>query len=76
MSPQELLARRKALGMSQARLAIRLGVSVNTVARWERRELGIAHPEMVRLALEAMEREQRETAIEAGLGRSCPSPRP
>ena len=33
MRPSELLARRRAMGLSQAALAERLGVAANTVAR-------------------------------------------
>jgi transcriptional regulator with XRE-family HTH domain len=42
------------LGLSQADLAERLGVSANTIARWERGELAIQHPEMLRLALDSL----------------------
>lgn len=38
---QQLRAR---LGWSQARLADEVGVATNTVARWERGELGIGEP--------------------------------
>ncbi len=39
---------RKAAGLTQAALAERLGVTPNTVARWERDEVGISEP-MARL---------------------------
>ena len=39
---------RKRLGLTQSALAERLGVSPNTVARWERNEVPIREP-MVRL---------------------------
>jgi transcriptional regulator with XRE-family HTH domain len=40
----ELLRLRKQLGLSQAKLAERLGVDPNTVARWERDERAISEP--------------------------------
>jgi len=54
LSGQRLKRNRESLGLSQAALAGRLGVAPNTVARWERGELKIEHPEMVSLALEAL----------------------
>lgn len=39
-----LRTRRKALKMTQVELAHALGVSPNTVARWERDEVGIPEP--------------------------------
>lgn len=47
---------RAALGMTQAELAVQLGVAPNTVARWERGERRIEHPRLVRLALMALAR--------------------
>lgn len=61
MTPQELRARRAALGLSQAALAAALGgVSANAVARWERgaREF----PPYLELAIEAIE----QKAVAAG----------
>lgn len=49
---------RKALGLSQAALAQRLGIPRNTIARWERGELRIEHGQMLALALHALEQEQ------------------
>ena len=45
---------REALGMTQYELAQALQLPRNTIARWERSELTIEHPEMLRLALEAL----------------------
>jgi predicted ATPase/DNA-binding CsgD family transcriptional regulator len=43
------------LRLSQAALADALGVARNTVARWERNELQIRHPELVQAALDRLE---------------------
>jgi transcriptional regulator with XRE-family HTH domain len=48
MKGQELRAIRKRLKITQAKLAELLGVTANTVARWERDEMGIREP-MARL---------------------------
>jgi transcriptional regulator with XRE-family HTH domain len=53
----ELKARRESLGLSQAELAEKLDVAPNTVARWERGELRIANPGMLKWALIAIENE-------------------
>ena len=52
----ELLHLRKWLGLSQAKLAERLGVASNTVARWERNERTISEPvaRLVRMLVETM----------------------
>jgi DNA-binding transcriptional regulator YiaG len=55
MSPSDLQAARQALNLSQVKLGEILGVSGNTVARWERGELAIQHPKMLALALKALE---------------------
>lgn len=54
MTPLELSKRRTMLGLSQAKLGERIGVSANTIARWERGELAIQHQEMLRLALDGL----------------------
>jgi len=41
MTPTALRRLRRRLGMSQAKLAALIGVHANTVARWERGELGM-----------------------------------
>lgn len=50
MTPDELKAKRLSLNLSQGELAKALGVSVNTVARWERGEMNI-HPLLSRAIL-------------------------
>ena len=47
MTPTELRERRIQLRMTQLELAAALGVTRNTVARWERGELVMARPEMI-----------------------------
>jgi transcriptional regulator with XRE-family HTH domain len=48
----ELRKERKRLGLSQAKLADALGVTANTIARWERGEMNIAQPKLVEAALQ------------------------
>ena len=48
MTGKDLQKHRKQLDLTQAGLAERLGVTANTVARWERDEITIREP-MVRL---------------------------
>lgn len=57
MDGSELRQRRLALDMSQSQLAGALGVSKNTVARWERGELAIGKPLMVEAVIANLERE-------------------
>ncbi|MXY78489.1 MAG: helix-turn-helix transcriptional regulator [Chloroflexi bacterium] len=40
--------------MTQRDLAAELGVPSNTLARWERGELEVQHPRMLRLALQGI----------------------
>ena len=42
---------REKRGLSQEKLAVLLGVTANTVARWERGELNIRHPKILEMAL-------------------------
>lgn len=54
MTNAELRRWRVTRGLTQVQLAERLGVTSTTVARWERGEMEIAQPTMLRLALERM----------------------
>ncbi len=64
MLANTLRKRREALGMTQAELAKALDVTPNTVARWERREMAIAHPGMVRSVLAMLAKERKEKKVE------------
>jgi len=50
----EIVGFRRRTGWTQARLAAALGVSANTIARWERGERTPRSPDTIRLALLAM----------------------
>ena len=52
---RELRQRRTKLGMTQEDMGAALGVAWNTIARWERGELQMAHPMMIRVMLERIE---------------------
>lgn len=54
MTPADLKATRKALGLTQAALAERLKVTRSTVWRWESGAVPPEHPEILRLALERL----------------------
>ncbi len=54
MKAEEIRAKRIELELTQVELGTRLGVAGNTIARWERGELAVEHPEMLRLALSAL----------------------
>jgi DNA-binding transcriptional regulator YiaG len=54
MTPKKIKTIRKRLGLTQAKLAERLGVCKNTVARWERGELS-PNSKMISLALFALD---------------------
>lgn len=58
MQPEKIRMRRKRLGLTQQELGKHLGVSGNTVARWERGEVVPESPEMLRLALDGLELER------------------
>jgi len=51
----DLRRRRVALGLSRDKVARLLGTTVNTVFRWEHGTLRIERPEMLDLALDALE---------------------
>src|SRR5260370_2047879 len=62
VGPAELRERRTALKLAQADFGRLLGMSRNTVARWERGELAIQHPELVNFAIRALEQPFGDTA--------------
>jgi len=65
MTPAALRAIRRRLGWTQVELAEALGVASNTVARYERGELGIPEPTarlIERVAADA-EKERRDESI-------------
>jgi predicted ATPase/DNA-binding CsgD family transcriptional regulator/transcriptional regulator with XRE-family HTH domain len=62
MLPTDLREQRLRLHLSQAALAEALGVARNTVARWERSELAIQHPELIRMALDRLATEEHLAA--------------
>lgn len=59
MLPADLRAARQQLGLSQAELGRQLGVSPNTIYRWEQGDLAIRHPHMLALALDQLQRHPR-----------------
>lgn len=59
MVGEEVRKRRKALELNQSELAELLGVTRNTVARWERDEVTIPS-QMLELALKQLEAEQKK----------------
>jgi transcriptional regulator with XRE-family HTH domain len=56
MTGDELRTRREKLGLSQSALAQLLGTTQNTISRWELETLPIEKPQMLDLALEALEK--------------------
>jgi predicted ATPase/DNA-binding CsgD family transcriptional regulator/transcriptional regulator with XRE-family HTH domain len=72
LGPNELRQRRQALHLSQSDLGRLLGVSRNSVARWERGELPIRHPELVLLALDRLEQDARSPEPGAWTTRGSP----
>ncbi|HMV51503.1 MAG TPA: helix-turn-helix transcriptional regulator [Blastocatellia bacterium] len=55
MTGQELIARRSALNLTPPQLAERLGVTAAAVSGWEREEAVCPYPQMLSLALDALE---------------------
>jgi len=53
----EIRARRLRLGLSLTACARRLGVTPDTLGRWERGEHGIAHPALLAARIAALEKE-------------------
>jgi transcriptional regulator with XRE-family HTH domain len=51
MDGKEIRRKRKMLGMSQEALAAALGVSRNTVARWENLKMKVEHGKLIEIAL-------------------------
>ena len=76
LAPEALRARRRALGLTQAGLATALDVSANTVARWERGELRVGHPERVLRRLALLERRRPGAARSAPVRSVRPEPPP
>src|SRR5436190_8526573 len=69
MMPAEVQTRRRALGLTQARLGELVGVTSNTVARWERSERRISRPSALARVfdqLEQLEAPPNATSIPAG----------
>lgn len=69
MTPADFRAFRARLGLSQTGLAAQLGVTQNTISRWERGEMEIANPTMLRLALERLEQQIHEPRPPSAHGR-------
>jgi predicted ATPase/DNA-binding CsgD family transcriptional regulator len=72
MTPEVLRTERVKLGLTQAQLARTLGVAPNTVARWERRQLDIRHPELIQLALDRLKSADSRGSSQAARRRSRP----
>lgn len=66
MDGTELRERRRTLGLTQSELAAALTVSTNTIARWERDEMGM--PGMIDLALKALESKPAKGGKKAAQG--------
>ena len=52
MMGSEIRQVREELNLTQEQLAVELGVTANTLARWERNAVGVQHDKMLRLALQ------------------------
>lgn len=64
MTGKELIALRHKLGLTQAALAEKIGVTKNSVARWEREELGMREPvaKLIRLLARGVDTQNRKGA--------------
>ena len=66
MTPSDVRRFRRQLGLSQAGFAAKVGVTANTVARWERGELGMRSTTvrlLQLLAAEANRQRPRQTPV-------------
>jgi len=74
LTPEELRARRKALRLSQVKLAEALGVTQHTVSRWEEGKIKLTAPRSLWLDVEMKrierERRPRKRRHPSPLGRS------
>jgi transcriptional regulator with XRE-family HTH domain len=59
MTPDTLREWRDQHGWSQTQLAEAIGVASMTISRWERGDMEIRHPTMLRLALERLAQKRR-----------------
>ncbi len=66
MTGQQLRARRQAAGLTQVELSERLGVTSNTVARWERNEVRITPPMAMLIDLVLPKRPARQRKEKRG----------
>lgn len=57
MTGSQLRERRERLGLTQSALASKLGTNQITISRWESEKLRIERPQMLDLALKALENE-------------------
>ena len=69
MLPADLRKQRLRLHLSQAALAEALGVARNTVARWERNELEIRHPELIQMGMKHFLEGARQVQVGRSHGR-------
>ena len=69
MTPNDLIATRVKLGLSQAELARVLDVPASTISRWERGLTRIGSPTILRLALERLADLHRDLHREEALTR-------
>lgn len=72
MTPDELRTRRKALRLSQVKLAEALGVTQHTISRWEEGKMKLSAPRSLWLDVE-MKRVERERRTRRR-SRLAPSP--